>query len=179
MGFPEDMTATEIGAYCTEAGWAIGGRNVEIEVRWAAGQPDRFHSAETGEESSRSAETSPPAPSDLSPETSPPDSPSLMRRGIELFGPSILAIVGLVVWWSAASISATHRQRPAHRFRLLGPCRNRPRRRAANQPNDPAPVKFAHGVHPSAVAAQGRTAQSVYRSLERLTGGSAGLWAGP
>ena len=25
-----------------EAGWAVG-RNVEIEVRWAAGQPDRFH----------------------------------------------------------------------------------------------------------------------------------------
>jgi hypothetical protein len=35
----------------------------------------------------------------LSPESGPPDSPSLMRRRIELFGPSILAIVGLVMWW--------------------------------------------------------------------------------
>ena len=56
-------------------------------------------SADSGEESSPSAETSPPAPLSLSPETGLPDSPSLMRRQIELFGPSILAFVGLVMWW--------------------------------------------------------------------------------
>src|SRR3981081_2276507 len=56
-------------------------------------------SADSGEESSPSAETRPPAPPSLSPESGPPDSPSLMRRRIELFGPSILAIVGLVMWW--------------------------------------------------------------------------------
>jgi hypothetical protein len=56
-------------------------------------------SADSGEESSRSAETRPLAPPSLSPESGAPDSPSLMRRRIELFGPSILAIVGLVMWW--------------------------------------------------------------------------------
>jgi hypothetical protein len=29
----------------------------------------------------------------------PPESPSVMRRRIELFGPSILAIIALVMWW--------------------------------------------------------------------------------
>src|SRR5262249_54908797 len=35
--------------------------------------------------------------------------------------------------------------------RLLRPRRDRPRRRAANEPNDPAPVKIAHGVAPFAL----------------------------
>src|SRR5262249_21643238 len=64
--------------------------------------------------------------------------------------------------------------------RSLGYPRNWPRSSAASQPNDPAPVQFAHGVAPSAYRPRnGLVAQSVYRSLERLTGVSSGPWDGP